>query len=155
MSLLVAICRGSIHVVKDSGGGGNGFYAIQPAIPDAEGSKVLIMGVPLDFQEIVQPTVTLDDKRILYVFGSAWSEMSVMGTLLLGSNSTRGAQVSKLIDWWNQNRVSTSKKPVMVSVGTSGVEAYLIGLRLDQANPEFNTQAFSLRFLTSKVKAQQ
>lgn len=154
-SLAIENCKGHVHVFSDSGSGGgrtSGFYAIDPEIPDADGGKVLIMGVPLGFQEIVQPTVTLDDKRTLYIFGSAWSEMQVVGMLLLGEQSSRGAVLDSLLSWYESNRVSVLRKPVRVSLGTSGVNAYVVGLRLDQADPRVNTQMFSIQLLTPKVQ---
>jgi hypothetical protein len=153
-SLAIENCKGHVHVIKEADGGGrsSGFYELSPSIPSSTGSKVLILGIPLGFQEIVQPTVTLDEKRTLYVFGSAWSQVSLVGQLLLGESSTKGELLSKLLEWYDQNRVSKSKKPVRLSLGSSGINAYVIGLRLDQADPRFNTQMFSLEMLTPDVK---
>ena len=155
MGLAIENCKGHVHVFSDGGGGGqaSGFYEVQPAIPDSSQSKALILGIPLEFQEIVQPTTTLDDKRVLYVFGTAWNNVTVSGILLLGEQDTRGDQLSKLIQWYNENRVSKKKAPVKVSLGTAGIDAYVIGLRLDQANPQNNTQMFSILMVTADVEA--
>jgi hypothetical protein len=154
-SLAIENCKGYVHVILESGGGGrtSGFYSISPEIPEGEGSKVVILGIPIGFQEIVQPTVTLDDKRILYVFGTAWSSVTVLGQLLLGDASTGGDQVKKLLDWYDQNRVSQSEAPIRLSLGTTGLNAYLTGLRLEQADPRFNTQMFSLQLLTAETQS--
>lgn len=151
MGATIENCKGRVHVFSDNGGGGAGFYALEPPIPDARGSKALVLGVPLAFAEIVQPTTTLDDKRILYLFGTAWSEMSVAGMLLLGDQSTRGQQLGELLSWYEANRVSVLKGPVSVSLGTSAVDAYVTGLRLGQANPKSNTQMFSIIMVTADV----
>ena len=151
MGAAIENCKGHVHVFSDNGGGGAGFYALDPAIGDAGGSKALVLGVPLAFAEIVQPTTTLDDKRILYLFGTAWSEMSVAGMLLLGDQSTRGQQLGELLSWYETNRVSVLKGPVSVSLGTSAVDAYVTGLRLGQANPNNNTQMFSIIMVTADV----
>tara|TARA_R110002110_G_scaffold49550_2_gene147112 strand:- start:2745 stop:3224 length:480 start_codon:yes stop_codon:yes gene_type:complete len=159
MSLAIENCKGHVHVFSDSGEGGrtSGFYALEPPIPDTEGSKALVLGIPLQFQEIVQPTVTLDDKRALYVFGTAWNDVSVAGILLLGDASTRGAMLGSLIDWYNENRVGVRHKhgggdPVRVSMGTAGFDAYVTGLTLGAANPQFNTQQFNIKLLTADIK---
>jgi len=155
-SLAIENCKGHIHVFSDSGAGAggrsSGFYSLDPPIPEAAGSRALILGIPLNFQEIVQPTVTLDDKRTLYVFGTAWNSVSVSGLLLLGDASTRGAQLTSLVTWYNANRVSVKKGPVKVSLGTTGIEAYVIGLGLSDANPKVNTQSFTINLLTAEVK---
>lgn len=141
-------CKGHVHVFGKSS---NGFYAMDPMIKEAEGSKVIILGIPLAFAEIVQQTVTLDDRRTLYLFGTAWNQVSVSGILLLGENSTRGDQLSKLRDWYETNRVSVKRGPVKLSIGTSGIEAYVVGLRLDQANPNTNTQMFTIEMMTADI----
>jgi hypothetical protein len=97
----------------------------------------------------VQPVVTLDDKRTLYVFGSAWSETTIMGVLLLGDNKSGGQQLSSLLGWYESNRVSKSKKAVELSLGGKSIDAYIVGLRLEAANPAINTQGFSIMALTS------
>jgi len=154
MSVAIQNCKGIVHVIADpQGGGTGGFYSLDPPIPDGAGSKALILGVPLGLQEIVQPSVTLDDKRILYVFGTAWNEVSVAGVLLLGEARTRGDQLTKLINWYEQNRVSKKRAAVRVSLGTTGLSAYVVGLRLDQADPVFNKQMFSIHMLTAEINS--
>lgn len=155
MAAALENCKGHVHVVTDEADGGqsSGFYAISPPIPEGAGSKVLILGIPLEFQEITQATTTLDDKRILYVFGTAWNSISVAGMLLLGDQKTKGEQLSQLIRWYNTNRVSAKKAPVNVSLGTSGVEAYVTGLQFGQANPQNNTQMFTIMMVTADVQA--
>lgn len=159
MGLIIANCKGSVHVF---GGGersangnlslGRGFYDIFPRIPESSGSLALILGIPLDFQEIFQPSTTLDDKRVLHLFGTAWNELSLAGMLLLGDYTTRGEQLSELISWYNENRVSQRLKPIAVSLGTAGIDAYVVGLSLSQANPVNNTQMFSVRLVTADVQ---
>ena len=48
-------------------------------------------------------------------------------------------QVEKLLDWYAKNRVSELKDSVQVSLGPAAVKAYVVGLRLEAANPKFNT----------------
>lgn len=151
MSLILQDCKGTVHAVSTGGVNRSaGFYNIKPDLPaNVGGGHCIILGVTLALQEIVQPTVTLDDKRALYVFGSAWNEVSLQGTLLLGGSQGTGAIAGALQTWYENNRVSVSKDPVMVSIGTSaGIRVYVVGLRLEAANPEFNTQNFSIILLT-------
>lgn len=148
--LAIANCKGHVHTF---GGQSNGFYELSPQIPDAQDSKALVLGIPLNLTEITQPTTTLDDKRVLYLFGSAWNDLSVSGVLLLGESSTRGEQLTKLIQWYNENRVSKKRGPVSLSLGTTGIDAYVTGLRLDQANSQTNTQNFSIQMVTTDVEA--
>jgi len=112
------------------------------------------MGIPLAFQEIVQPSVTLDDQRSLYVFGTAWNEASIQGMLLLGDANTKGQQLEQLVSWYNENRVSKKKGPIELSLGTTGVDAYVVGLRLEAADPNYNKQMFSILLLTSEIQSE-
>ena len=151
MSLLLEDCKGVVHAISTGGANRSaGFYKIVPELPaDVGGGHCVILGITLALQEIVQPTVTLDDKRALYVFGSAWNEVTLQGMLLLGGSSGIGAIAGALQTWYETNRVSVAKAPVMVSIGTSaGIQVYVVGLRLEAANPEFNTQNFSIILLT-------
>ena len=149
MSAILEDCRGHVHFITSGGGGGSGFYKMNPSIPDAGGGKCLILGIPLQYQEIVQPVVTLDDKRTLYVFGSAWSETMINGVLLLGDNKSGGAIIGSLLSWYEQNKVSARPAPIVLSLGGKTVNVYVTGLRLADANPTINTQNFSIMALTS------
>jgi hypothetical protein len=152
MSTVIADCRGYVHVYSERGGSGSqGFYKLRPDIPSAGGGYCLIQGIPLAYQEIVQPTVTLDDLRTLYIFGSAWNEITVAGMLLLGPNSGGGAMLGSLLSWYDSNRVSKLEGPISLSLGPKSVDAYVTGLRLDAADPEFNKQAFSIIMLTPET----
>lgn len=144
MSAVIEDCRGTVHMVGTSGAG---FYKLDPDIVVNGDGKCLILGIPLALQEIVQPTVTLDDKRTLYVFGSAWNESSVTGMLLLGKNSGGGGALQDLLSWYETHRVSKSADSVRLSMGTGGVDAYVTGLRLEAADEKFNTQMFSLTLI--------
>ena len=134
-----------------SGGTEGGFYKIEPAVEHAGGGRALIMAVTPNFVEIVQPTTTLDDRRILFVFGTAWNDVSVMGLLLLGDHTTKGAQLSSLLTWYNKNRVSKRPEPVLVSLGDAGFDAYVVGLSLGEADPNTNKQPFVIRLVTADI----
>jgi hypothetical protein len=151
MSVVLADCKGHVHAFSSGPGGSrSGFYAVDPDIPSTGGGRCLLLGIPLALQEIVQPSVTLDDKRTLYVFGSAWNEASLTGVLLLGDSTTGGAQLQALLGWYEENRVSKKRGPVRLSLGPKGVDAYVTGLRLDAADPNFNKQMFSIMLLVSE-----
>jgi hypothetical protein len=152
MSIVIANCKGYTHVIDDENNAA-GFYDIEPKFEDSAGAKTLIMGVTLGFSEIIQPTTTLDDKRLIYMFGTAWNDLSITGLLLLGDHSTKGEILSKLAQWYEANRISKrGDNPVSVSLGTFGVSAYVTGMSLGLANPNTNTQPFTIQLITADVK---
>lgn len=148
MSLIIETCVGHVHVFSRGEGSKTGMYKFSPSIPDTAETKCLIMGVNLALNEIVQPTVTLDDKRTIYIFGSAWTSSTVSGMLLLGDGPS-GSQLDALLQWYDTNRVSKKKAPVTLSMGVNKMEAFVTGLSLNDANAENNTQTFQITVLTS------
>lgn len=152
MSATIEFCPGRVHVFKQGQGTeGVGFYRLKPAIQVGGGSKALIMGAPINLREIVQPVVTLDDMRILFAFGSAWSEAAVMVKILMGESTGDGAALGAMQEWYNTNRLSKKlDTPVELSIATKGHNAFLVGLSIGQADANYNTQDVTLSFLLSE-----
>lgn len=144
MSVIFEDCAGTVHAFES--GSGRGFYQVDPSIPVPGSAKVIIRGAPLSLSEIFQTTTTLDGARIIHTFGSAWSESSLEGMLLLGPNSERGAATGSLIQWYMDNRLSVRKKAIGLSLGDYAISPYLVGMRLAAADSDKNLQRFSLHF---------
>lgn len=153
MSVVIENCAGEAHLINAAEYAG--FYAIEPGIIAPEGSKILIMGSSADFLDIVQPSITLDDKRTLYVFGSAWHELRVAGLILLGQASTNGAAIKSLIEWYDENKVSAKQGPIDVSMGTAGLDGFVVGLSVGDPNPVVNTLPFTIRLMTADTASSQ
>lgn len=149
MSMLLESCAGHVHVfTQGKGRRGAGFYNIEPNIYSSSG-KCLITGIQMEYREIVQPTVTLDNTRTIYTFGSAWNEASVSGLLLLGDNASGGKAVTDLLSWYEKNNVSALQAPVKLSLADRGVAAFVTGLQVGEVDPNFNKQAFTIMLLLS------
>lgn len=151
MSANLEFCLGKVHVFKQGNGdgAGTGFYALKPPIDVGSGGKVLVVGVPLSLSEIAQPVVTLDDRRMLYTFGAAWSTGAVQLKVLLGESSGGGAAMGAVADWYKANRLSTLKKPVELSVANKGYDVYIVGMTVGAADSNNNTQDVTLTFMIS------
>lgn len=149
MGLLINNCQGHVYVltVGSAGGQDGGFYSLEPALPD----NVLITSMPLGFIEVMQPVLTLDDKRILYTYGSAWNQLSVACKILLGPSSEGGKLIADVSKYYKNNRLSESSEPIGISMGTAGVDAYLIGMAFGASDPNLNTLDFNLQFVTPDV----
>jgi hypothetical protein len=152
MSLFIQDCRGTVHIVKvGNETGGKGFFTLQPEIPQAANAKVLLMGSNMSLMEITQPSVTLDDQRALYVFGSAWNDVPIIGLLLLGPSQGKGAQLTSLLNWYASNRVGKKMGPVEFSMGTSAFDVFVTGLAVEQADPHYNRQSFVITAVTPEA----
>ena len=152
MSANIEFCPGRVHIFKQgAGSAGKGFYELEPKIDAGGGGKVLVMGAPLSFREIVQPAVTLDDRRILFTFGSAWSEANVILKVLLGEANGAGEALGAVQQWYSTNRLSKKNAVACkVSISTKAHEAYLVGMSVGQADPNYNTQDVTLTFMLSE-----
>ena len=147
MSAIIEPCAGFVHVFPQAGGG-SGFLKLKPEIPESNDSRVIIQATPIVLREIVQPSVTLDKKRTIYVFGSAFAEGSVSGIMLLGKDGSGGGIAGALKGWYESNRISAGgKSPVTISIADAQYEGYVIGMSFGEAMPEFNKQGFTISFL--------
>ncbi len=152
MSANIEFCPGRVHIFKQGEGNeGTGFYQLNPKIDVGGEGKVLVMGAPINLREIVQPVVTLDDRRILYAFGSAWAEANVVVKLLLGAATSAGAALGAAQSWYNEHRLSKKMKtPVEISIATKAHEGYLVGMSIGQADANYNTQDVNMTFMLSE-----
>lgn len=147
MSVVLQNCAGTIHVFGSgtSGSSGLGLFKLSPAIPShPPNSMCFIDSIPTSAREIVQPVVTLDDKRFLYVFGRAWTEATITGRLLLGKHGNQAIQLGSLLDWYKKNRVGTSKAAIKASAGNIPLVAYVCGLQAGTPDPNTYVQPFTI-----------
>lgn len=153
MSTQIEFCAGKVHSFPKSGNkkdgtGGVGSYALIPPIEVGEGSNLLIMGVPIELREIAQPVVTLDDTRILYTFGAAWTTATVMLKLLIGDGDD--SSLNEVQAWYEANRLSKlTETPIQLSIAKKAYPVFLVGMSLGSADADFNTQDIVLTFMLS------
>lgn len=141
-------CYGAVHAV---GSPGAGLLRMSPAIPNTSQGFCLILGMLVRQRDIVQPVVTLNDKRSLMVYGSAWNETAVVGVLLLGARQSGAKQYDALAQWYKQNRVSKKMGPVTLSIGSRTISAYVFDLALQQPDSTTNSQGFTISCYTQDV----
>ena len=101
----------------------------------------------VDF-DITGKTICLNDKRILYEFGKGFGQITIRGEVLLGHKSAgeKGAKLSKLVSWFNSNRVSKNSKPLTLSSGSFGgtFKYYLTTFNCGNWNPELGICNFTI-----------
>lgn len=137
--------RGCVYTVKGKGGG-KGWYALEPEIKSAADQPVLLMSVNTLDGDLVSPVSTLDNTRILHSFGAAWGSININGMILLGESGGQPQGVSRVIEWFEANRVSKRKSAVSVSMpGGKAYKMFVTGLGISEADPQFNLQMFVVR----------
>ena len=108
---------------------------------------ILIDSVDISKVDAVTPKDALDDKHALYIYGKSFGQVAVHGTAYLGKADATDAEsvIGSINDWFNQNRVSKTKKPVELSIAKAFKgPVYVTKLRFGQADPRLNTIKFTI-----------
>ena len=94
---------------------------LQQCILAGNTGLVLIDSVDISKVDAVTPKDALDDKHAMYIYGKSFGQVAVHGTAYLGkASANEGDSVIGYINgWFNQNRVSVSKKSVELSIARS------------------------------------
>ena len=145
---ILAPSRGCFFKINPESGGaeGSGFYKVDGLASPSGSSALLVNGVHIKDDDVVMPVITLENTRILYSFGANFGEVTVSGSILLGkAGEEAGSAVKTLLEFFKSNRVSEKKSSITVS-GPPGAtwKIFLIGLQLNEPDPQFHTQPFAL-----------
>lgn len=143
MGKVIQVCPGRVWTFSQGKDGGSGMFKLRPEIT-VSGGKVILNGPSVGGSEIVQPEATLDRKKFLYLYGSAWTDVAIQGRVLLGESSDARKNMSKLQEYFERFRVSKAKRPIALSSGKKAQEIYLVGLQFGQINPQFHYMDFTL-----------
>jgi hypothetical protein len=138
--------RGCVYRVQSSGNGTQGFYSFADLPTGGQGSSVvLLQGVDYNASDILQPIVTLEDMKVLYSFGSDFSQVVVFGEILLGpAGGNAGDAFNQVITFFQNNRTSVKKAPTTLSLpGSRTLNIYLQALNIGRVDPEYHVQPFA------------
>lgn len=124
----------------------------------------LISGIRVDQKTNQQFQLSLDRSVWLYVFGDQVGNVEVEGLAFPGMcetfkkdgtvNTERTAGgVDDILEFYRQNRVSSSPKPISILLGSNAISSYLIGLRTNAVSLDENPGGLFYRytFLLSSV----
>ena len=136
--------RGCVYKVSDPTKANVGFYNLKGLKSPGNAANILIQGVDLEHSDIVQQVVGLDNSKTLYTFGTAFGTVAVYGEILMGPGGSTGDDgFGTVLEFFNDNRVSKSKKPVILSMPDSTtISVYLRGLSIGRIDPEYHIQPF-------------
>lgn len=146
MNILPA--RGCVYSVS-SEGSGEGFYSVSGLTHGSSSGNgvILIHSVNTEDTDITSAVTTISGIRILYRFGKGVGNVRVTGQVLLGpAGSASSADApSKLVDFYQTNRVSNKDTPTNVTLpGGKGLKVYFNSLVLGDTDPNTHTQPFVL-----------
>ena len=140
---VIVPCRGFNYKYSPAGGGGKGFYRVDGLTTGNDANPILILGVSVKDDDVVLPVITLENTRVLYTFGASFGEVTVNGVILLGQSGQAGSGLSTIIEFFNNKRVSKSKAAVAVTGPSASWNVFMLGLTVQDVDPQFNTQGFS------------
>jgi len=142
---VIAPCRGFNYSIPVSGKKGEAFYKVEGLATGQKENPILITGVTSRDKDIVMPVTTLENTKVLYTFGADFGEVTVTGVILLGSANNKSDSLGKLVNFFQEKRVSKSSKSVKVT-GPAGVSwaVFLTSLTIGDVDPTFNIQTFAL-----------
>lgn len=137
--------RGCVYVT-------NGYSRGMNMIPGLSRRGVLLNTVMIDDQDLILPRTAINGRKILYTAGTAFGNVQIIGEVLGGpvSNGYMGDDLSRVVNWFEQNRVGRTQSPVNVSVGSRGYKVYIHGLSMGENDPELNIHRFAIVGKTAK-----
>jgi hypothetical protein len=133
-------------VVKHTRGGGTGGYELEGFDFTDSPYPIILRNVQLTDNDIVLPVSTLNNKKILYAFGSDFGDLQIMGTVFLGPVGESTPGLRPVVDFFNNNAVSRSENPRALNLSMPGNVAYKIFLKtltVQAADPDLNLHDFA------------
>lgn len=144
--------RGCLAEVKIKDCSTSGLYSVDglPAYELKDGQILFIDTIDVTHEDAALPKDALNDKHALYLYGTTFSRMSIKGTIFFGEvcKGSSGNIIQILTKWFNERRVTKSKKPVSVSISDkykAGV--FIVALNFGQADPKLNSIKFTIHGL--------
>jgi hypothetical protein len=112
--------------------------------------KSIVTSVSMNEMTNVQFTPTLDKSIFMYVFGDQISSLDVSGVCFLAPQRGGVSGVTLMKDFYAQNKVSTSGKPIAVTLSAAGGQAtsfnaFLTGGSFSANDPQNMLGSFSLK----------
>lgn len=136
------------YLIKVADGSTSSAYAVEGLPTGTEsGGAIMLDEINIGGADSVAPTDALGDKHVMYVFGPAFKEVAISGTIYLkvcGAGGGGGG-IGSVNSFFSSNRVSSSRKSVNVSIGSAKVGMYVTDMQFGAADAEKNTITFQIR----------
>ena len=150
MAEILVPARGCVYVPRNTRGG-QGFYALSPNLRGDQTAPILIEGVDGLEGDLAVPVATMDERKILYVYGEDFGNVAISGMVLLGKAEQNGDAFRKVVSYFNDHRVGVSLKPVSLSYpGKVAQKVFLTHLVVAKPDPQFHIQMFQFRAIAAE-----
>ena len=130
------------YLIKVADGTTSSAYAVDGLrTGTSSGGAVMLDEINIGGADSVAPTDALGDKHVMYVFGPAFKDVAISGTIYLKSCGGIDG-IAEVDNFFSTYRVSNSRQAVNVSVGMAKVGMYVSDMSFGTADPEKNTITF-------------
>lgn len=107
-----------------------------------------ISGITINNSVVFSLQDTISNNSWFYVFGDAATKVGIQGMVfsqlcVMGTGETVENGFDNILKYYQDNKASTRKTPIMVNFSSSGISGYLYNLTIDAQVSGLNT---SLRF---------
>lgn len=104
--------------------------------------QILINDVIVNRGDMYSAVSCLNNEKLIYNFGKAFGDITISGTILMGSMSI-GIDERALHLYFDTYRMSSLKKPLKVLAGITLYQFYLTGMGIGTTDPEYHTRDFT------------
>lgn len=114
-------------------------------------SNYIIDAMVPNEKDLVAPTPTASNYRVMYDFGKNFGTMQINGTMFLGCSKQAGDGVgdfnvtSQLKSWYAANQVSVTSKPINMSMASGAAwKVYVVDYSMAPGTNEHNIIPFTI-----------
>lgn len=130
------------------------FISLEPALTWRAHTSI-ITRITVSHQGNFQFLHTIGNDVYIYVFGDRIGQVTISG-LSMTKNCGAGGDgmhgFEKILRWYKENRIAQRKAPVVVSIGQTPIEGFVVGLTGDAIDPATRIIQYGLQLAVMPEK---
>lgn len=153
------IGKGCIVEIKSDDNASFAYYVEGLDQGIVEGNQLLLIdSIEISTEDAITPKDALNDKHAIYLYGTTFSYVRIIGTIFLGNSkqsavTTNSGAIQKLTTWFDSKRVVISKGTVKVSIADKFKgNVYVTKLTFGRSDPRINAISFSIEGIVKPSK---
>lgn len=160
-SKLLFIPSSGAVIGVDNSTASKSYIEIRPSIKEDPKSNgvILLDDFLLGSTDNAIPKSALEDKHAVYLYGKTFTPAELSGTIYLGCKDTNDSNgeksktsINTVKKWFNENRVSKTKKPIKISLlNNNKYQVFIISLQFSNPDPKFNAVKFIIKGYTTPL----
>lgn len=155
------IGKGCIVEVKSDDNASFAYYVEGLDQGMVEGNQLLLIdSIEISKEDAITPKDALNDKHAIYLYGTTFSYVRIIGTIFLGNNkqsketTTSSGALQNLTTWFDSKRVVASRGTVKVSIADKFKgNVYITKLTFGRSDPKVNAISFGIEGIVKPSKS--